>query len=97
MKPSKTRLTNRYNVLREAVRNNPYSTGKELRRIIVGDEGISRASKKELTYPEIMRRLNECCIKCSIEDKRPCSILKTKVFTWSSVETEQAAITSEAV
>lgn len=94
MKPSKTRLTNRYNVLRDVVRNNPYSTGKELRRIIVGDEDISRTSKKELNYHEIMRRLNECCIK---GDKRKCSVLKTSVYTWASVETEQAAITSEAV
>ena len=81
MKPSKVRLSNRRNVLREVVQSNPYKTAKEIRRIIVGDEDISRASKKELTYPEIMRRLNECCVK---GDKRECSVLKRDVLTWAA-------------
>jgi hypothetical protein len=79
MKPKKLHLTTRYNVLRKVVSDNPHSTAKELRRIIVGDEAVSNQSKKDLNYNEIMRRLNECCVK---GDKRRCTVLKRDVFTW---------------
>jgi len=79
-KPSKARLTSRYNVLRKVVSENPNSTAKEIRHAIIGDEEICNASKKELNYPEIMRRLNEICVK---GDRRECKVLKKDVSTWS--------------
>ena len=79
MKPSPVRLSKRRNVLHDVVMANPSKTAKELRRIIVGDEDISNAAKKALTYPEIMRRLNEVCLR---GEKRKCSVLKRDVLTW---------------
>ena len=79
-KPSSVKLTSRYNVLRKVVSENPSSTAKEIRHAIIGDEEICNASKKELNYPEIMRRLNEICVK---GERRECRVLKKDVSTWS--------------
>lgn len=78
-RPANKQLTDRYQVIKTVVSENPYSTAKELEMYIVKAKWVTVRMKRTLNYPELMRRLNECCDK---GDRRECNILKSNVTTW---------------
>lgn len=84
-KPSKVTLSNRYQVIRQLVSENPRSTARELEAYLVRAKWVSAKVKRQLNYHELMRRLNECCVK---GEKRDCQISNREVTTWIAIVTQ---------
>lgn len=81
-KPKQKTLDNRYQIITQAVSENPLSTARELEMLIVKAKWATPKSKRSLNYHELMRRLNECCVK---GDKRECKVSGREVTTWKAI------------
>jgi len=81
-KPKQQTLDNRYQIITQVVSENPLSTAREIEMLLVKAKWVTPKAKRQLNYHELMRRLNECCVK---GDKRECKVSGRDVTTWKAI------------